>query len=198
MQQVNEIDTLIKLLAKIPGLGPRSARRAALYLISNSDQILQPLSQAMQMAWQNVKNCQFCGNLDVQDPCNICSDPRRDETIICVVEGVSDLWALERTASYQGRYHILGGVLSPLDGRGPEELSIDVLVKRASDSKVTEVVLATSATVDGKTTGHYITDCLTNCSVSISELAQGIPLGGELDFLDEGTLIAALKDRRAT
>ncbi len=198
MQQVNEIDTLIKLLAKIPGLGPRSARRAALYLISNADQVLQPLAESMKTAWENVKNCQFCGNLDIQDPCNICLDPRRDETIICVVEGVSDLWALERTASYRGRYHILGGVLSPLDGRGPEELNIDALIKRAAEPKVTEVVLATSATVDGKTTGHYISDCLTNCNVSISELAQGIPLGGELDFMDEGTLIAALKDRRAT
>ena len=198
MQQVNEIDTLIKLLAKIPGLGPRSARRAALYLISNADQVLQPLAESMKMAWENVKHCQFCGNLDIQDPCNICLDPRRDETIICVVEGVSDLWALERTASYRWRYHILGGVLSPLDGRGPEELNIDALIKRAAEPKVTEVVLATSATVDGKTTGHYISDCLTNCNVSISELAQGIPLGGELDFMDEGTLIAALKDRRAT
>ena len=196
MQQVNEIDTLIKLLAKIPGLGPRSARRAALYLISNADQVLQPLAESMKTAWENVKNCQFCGNLDIQDPCNICLDPRRDETIICVVEGVSDLWALERTASYRGRYHILGGVLSPLDGRGPMEIGMDKLAIRLEKDNIRELILATSTTIEGEATAHYVQQLALKFSIKVSRIAFGIPLNGELDYLDSDTISHAFNERK--
>ena len=150
----------------------------------------------MASAAENVKHCSKCGNLDTHDPCQICVDPRRDISVICVVEGVADLWALERTASFKGIYHILGGILSPLDGVGPEDLRIHGLIGRAAETNVKEIILATSATVDGKTTAHYITDRLRDCEVIVSELAHGIPVGGELDYLDDGTLRAALKERR--
>ena len=192
----NDIEQLIQLMAKLPGLGPRSARRATLYLIKHRKQLLDPLAAAMSSASENVHNCNACGNLDTTDPCAICTDDRRDQSTICVVEEVADLWALERTAAFKGLYHILGGVLSPLDGVGPEDLSIGGLIGRAEQDTVTEVIMATSATVDGKTTSHYIADRLENCSVTISALAHGIPIGGELDYLDDGTLSAALKDRR--
>lgn len=191
-----DIDRLIQLLAKLPGLGPRSARRAALHLIKNRESLLKPLGMAMEAAAENVKSCSTCGNLDTSDPCAICTDAKRDLSLICVVEEVADLWALERTASFRGRYHVLGGVLSPLDGVGPEDLAIDGLLARAKESAVSEIILATGATVDGKTTAHYITDRLGDTGVTISELAHGIPVGGELDYLDDGTLAAALKDRR--
>ena len=152
----------------------------------------------MASAAKNVKNCSRCSNLDTNDPCHICIDPRRDVSVICVVESVADLWALERTASFKGTYHILGGILSPLDGVGPEDLNISTLISRAGKNNVHEVILATSATVDGKTTAHYIADRLKDCHVKVSELAHGIPVGGELDYLDDGTLSAALKERRAT
>ena len=191
-----EIDRLIQLLSKLPGLGPRSARRAALHLIKNRDQLLRPLGVAMEAAADHVRTCAVCGNLDTVDPCGVCTDVKRDGATICVVEEVADLWALERTAAFSGHYHVLGGVLSPLDGIGPDDLNLAGLVRRASDDKIKEVILATSATVDGKTTAHYITDRLTTSGVTVSALAHGIPVGGELDYLDDGTLAAALKERR--
>ena len=193
------IDSLIQLLSKLPGLGPRSARRAALYLVKNREKLLRPLGAAMMSVADNIINCSQCGNLDNANPCGICGDSRRDTSVICVVEEVADLWALERTASYQGLYHILGGVLSPLDGIGPKDLNIDGLITRAGKDNVKEVIFATSATVDGKITAHYITDRIgEDRGVTISVLAHGIPVGGELDYLDDGTLSTALKDRRST
>ncbi len=192
----NDIDRLIQLLAKLPGLGPRSARRASLHLIKHRDSLMTPLARALEAAADSIVPCGICGNLDTTDPCAVCADPRRDNSVICVVEEVADLWALERTASFKGRYHVLGGVLSPLDGVGPEDLNIDGLVGRAGAEDVKEIILATGATVDGQTTAHYVTDRLAGCGVSISALAHGIPVGGELDYLDDGTLSAALKARR--
>lgn len=191
-----DIDRLIQLLAKLPGLGPRSARRAALHLIRNREQLLRPLGQAIQQAADNVRTCSRCGNLDTADPCAICVDPKRDGATICVVEEVADLWALERTSAFNGHYHVLGGVLSPLDGIGPEDLNLAGLISRAGAEGLKEVILATSATVDGKTTAHYVTDRLADTGVTVSALAHGIPVGGELDYLDDGTLSAALKERR--
>jgi recombination protein RecR len=192
----NEIDRLIQLLAKLPGLGPRSARRAALHLMKRRDTLLVPLADAMTEAAGAIRTCSVCGNLDTRDPCAICADPRRDRTLICVVEEVGDLWALERTGSFKGLYHVLGGTLSALEGVGPEDLNIAGLVNRARQPEVTVVILATNATVDGQTTAHYITDRLTDCAVTVSRLAHGVPVGGELDYLDDGTLTAALKSRR--
>ena len=192
----SDIDRLIQLLAKLPGLGPRSARRASLHLIKHRDSLMTPLARALEAAAESIVPCGVCGNLDTTDPCAVCADPRRDDSVICVVEEVADLWALERTASFKGRYHVLGGVLSPLDGVGPEDLNIDGLVGRAGAEDVKEIILATGATVDGQTTAHYVTDRLADCEVSISALAHGIPVGGELDYLDDGTLSAALKARR--
>ncbi|SCA55627.1 gap repair protein [Candidatus Terasakiella magnetica] len=191
-----EIEQLIQILSKLPGLGPRSARRAALHLVKKKEVLLSPLSHALQRVEETVKTCSTCGNLDATDPCTICTDGRRDDSVICVVQDVADLWALERSNSFKGRYHVLGGTLSALDGIGPEDLKIDTLVNRAQSSLVTEVILATSATVDGQTTAHYIADCLENCDVSVSGLAHGVPVGGELDYLDDGTLSAALSARR--
>lgn len=190
------IDRLIQLLAKLPGLGPRSARRVALHLLKRRDVLLTPLIAALSEAAERVRPCSTCGNLDSADPCAICSDARRDRSVICVVEQVADLWALERTGSFRGGYHVLGGTLSALDGVGPEDLNIAGLVARAGDDTVREVILATSATVDGQTTAHYIADRLDGCDVAVSRLAQGVPVGGELEYLDDGTLAAALKARR--
>ena len=194
----DEIENLIKLLSKIPGLGPRSARRSVLHLMKNSQQLLRPLGSAMISVADNVKSCVKCGNLDTLNICGICSDQRRDRSVICVVESVADLWALERTDFYKGYYHVLGGVLSPLDGVGPDDLNIGLLVNRSLVKTVTEIIFATRATVDGKTTAHYITDRLETSDVTVTSLAHGIPVGGELDFLDDGTLSAALKERRST
>jgi len=191
-----EIDRLIQLLSKLPGLGPRSARRAALHVIKNKEALMRPLGIAMETAAEYVQACSNCGNLDTANPCAICTNVKRDGAIICVVEEVADLWALERTATFAGLYHVLGGVLSPLDGVGPSDLSLDSLLARARTDNVTEIILATSATVDGKTTAHYITDRLANLGVSVTALAHGIPVGGELDYLDDGTLSAAMKERR--
>ena len=191
-----EIDRLIQLLAKLPGLGPRSARRAALYLIKRREALLAPLAAAMAAAAETVRSCSECGNLDTVDPCAICADPRRDASLICVVEEVADLWALERSAAYRGRYHVLGGTLSALDGRTPDDLNISSLAGRAGAADVIEVILATSATVEGQTTAHYIADRLADCDVAVSGLAHGVPVGGELDYLDDGTLSAALRMRR--
>src|SRR5690348_9665541 len=191
---MSELDTLIQLLAKLPGLGPRSARRAALFLVKRREQLMQPLAAAMQAAAIAVRPCSVCGNLDTTDPCAICRDPGRDPATICVVEDLADLWALERTAAFRGRYHVLGGTLSALDGIGPEELNIARLITRLGPG--TELILALNATVDGQTTAHYIADRAAASGAKISRLAQGVPIGGELDYLDEGTLTAALRARR--
>lgn len=193
----SEIDHLIQLLSKLPGLGPRSARRATLYLISRRESLLTPLSAAMQAAAENVKVCSKCGNLDVTDPCDICRDPKRDQSLLCVVEDVSDLWALERSEAFRGRYHVLGGTLSALDGIGPDELNIEPLIQRMGEGEISEVILALNATVDGQTTSHYLSDRLSEYGVQITRLAHGVPVGGELDYLDDGTLSAALKSRRS-
>ncbi len=191
-----EIEQLIQLLARLPGLGPRSARRAALHLIKKKDQLMTPLGAAMVRVRDTIIVCESCASVDTASPCTICADPRRDPSIICVVEEVGDLWALERAAVIKGRYHVLGGTLSALDGRGPEDLNVQALVSRARASEVVEVILATSATVEGQTTAHYVTDRLAACEVTVSRLAHGVPVGGELDYLDYGTLSQALKARR--
>ena len=190
-----EIEKLIQLLARLPGLGPRSARRAALYLLKRRDNVLLPLVDALKSAAENIRTCQVCGNLDTSDPCSICADPKRDGGLICVVEEVGDLWAIERANAFKGRYHVLGGVLSALEGVGPEDLNIAKLIERARDAR--EVILATNATVEGQTTAHYITDRLAGTRAQVTRLAHGVPVGGELDYLDDGTLTAALRARRA-
>lgn len=193
---LGDLDRLIQLLAKLPGLGPRSARRAALHLVKKKEALMRPLAQTMAQAIDSVRPCSSCGNLDSSDPCLVCSDPRRDRTTICVVEEVGDLWALERAGAFRGLYHVLGGTLSALDGIGPEDLSIGKLVARSAEGGVKEVILATNATVDGQTTAHYLTERLKPTGVAVSRLAHGVPVGGELDYLDDGTLTAALKARR--
>lgn len=191
-----EIERLIGLLAKLPGLGPRSARRAVLQLIKKKETLLMPLAQAMAEAAAKARICSTCGNVDTQDPCAICTDPARDPHVLCIVEEVGDLWALERAGAHKGRYHVLGGVLSALDGVGPDDLNIGRLVERLSGGEVNEVVLAMNATVDGQTTAHYITDRISGLGIAVSRLAHGVPVGGELDYLDDGTLAAAMKSRR--
>jgi recombination protein RecR len=190
-----EIERLIQLLARLPGLGPRSARRAALFLIKKREPLMAPLASALQIALDKIEICRVCGNIDTHNPCTVCTDPRRDPTIIVVVADVGDLWALERASAISARYHVLGGTLSPLDGVGPDDLTIDALVTRAHDSSVKEVILALNATVDGQTTAHYVTDLLHNAEVKVTRLAHGVPVGGELDYLDEGTLAAAIRQR---
>ena len=190
-----EIERLAQLLARLPGLGPRSARRAVLHLIRKRDELLSPLADAMQLARERIVVCSACGNIDTKDPCTICCDARRDLTILVVVETVADLWALERAGLLNARYHVLGGVLSPLDGVGPNDLAIPGLIARARESDIREVVLAVNATVDGQTTAHYIADLLSPLDVKVTRLAHGVPVGGELDYLDEGTLAAALERR---
>ncbi|HWA18429.1 MAG TPA: recombination mediator RecR [Devosia sp.] len=188
-----EIEQLIQLLARLPGLGPRSARRAVLQLIKKKEQLMIPLSAALDRAVEAVKICEVCGNVDTISPCHICADPRRASGMLIVVEDVADLWALERAGVGAVKYHVLGGVLSPLDGVGPDDLSIDALIHRAPE--FSEIVLAVNATVEGQTTAHYITDRLAGLDVKITRLAHGVPVGGELDYLDEGTLSQALKAR---
>jgi recombination protein RecR len=190
-----EIERLIQLLARLPGLGPRSARRAALHLIKKREPLMTPLAAALQTAIDKIVVCKTCGNIDTVDPCTVCTDVRRDPSVIIVVADVADVWALERAGVLNARYHVLGGTLSPLDGVGPAELTIDVLVTRAHDPEVKEIVLALNATVDGQTTAHYITDLLHDANVIVTRLAHGVPVGGELDYLDEGTLSAAIRSR---
>jgi len=190
-----EIERLIQLLAKLPGLGPRSARRAALHLIRKREELLGPLASAMQVAKERILTCTTCGNVDTSDPCTVCADPRRDASLLVVVETVADLWALERAAALRARYHVLGGTLSPLDGVGPKDINLDSLVSRVAEGGVSEIILAVNATVDGQTTAHYITDILSHLDVKITRLAHGVPVGGELDYLDEGTLSAAIRQR---
>lgn len=190
-----EIERLIQLLARLPGLGPRSARRAALNLIKKRDLLMAPLTAALQSAMEKITVCHICGNLDTQNPCAVCSDPRRDSATIVVVADVADLWALERAQAISARYHVLGGTLSPLDGVGPDDLSIAALLTRAHAPEVKEIILALNATVDGQTTAHYITDLLADANVKVTGLAHGVPVGGELDYLDEGTLATAIRSR---
>lgn len=191
-----EIERLIELMAKLPGLGPRSARRAVLHLINRQGALMQPLTAALAAAAEAVSACDQCGNLDASNPCAVCADPRRDASVLCVVEGVADLWALERAAGFKGRYHVLGGSLSAIDGVGPEDLKVAGLLTRAASGDVSEVILALNATVDGQTTAHYLSERLRDCGVTVSGLSHGIPVGGELDYLDEGTLAAAVKARK--
>jgi len=191
-----EIERLIALLAKLPGLGPRSARRATLALLKRRDQLLYPLSEALAEAAARVRTCSLCGALDTTDPCAICADATRDPTLLCVVEEVGALWAMERASAFRGRYHVLGGLLSALDGIGPESLRIGPLVSRAADETVGEVVLALPATVDGQTTAHYLADRLAGAGVRVTSLARGVPVGGELDWLDDGTIAQAMRARR--
>ena len=191
----SDIDELIRLFSKLPGLGPRSARRVVLQMLRQKEQVMAPLAQAITRAMDNVRNCTNGGNLDVKDPCTICNDGRRDVAVICVVEELADLWAIERCNLYRGTYHVLGGTLSAMDDRGPAQLNIESLIRRAADNQVKEIILATNATIEGQTTAHYLTNRLSECGVSISRLAQGIPMGGELDYLDDGTLGAAIKAR---
>lgn len=193
---MNQLEQLIALLAKLPGLGPRSARRAALHLLKKRDTVLHPLLQSLQATADAIVACATCRNWDVQNPCHICADHRRDPAQICVVEDVADLWAIERAHSFRGVYHVLGGTLSALDGVGPDDLYIDALIARAANNNVQEIILATNATVQGQTTAHYVTDRLQGLAIKISRLAYGLPMGGELDYLDEGTLTTALAARQ--
>lgn len=191
-----EIERLIQLLSKLPGLGPRSARRAVLHLIKKQEQLLLPLADAARSVAERIVLCCECGNADTSDPCSICTDPKRDGSMIIVIEDIADLWALERAGAMRTHYHVLGGTLSPLDGIGPEDLRIAELLKRIETKNIKEVILATGATVEGQTTAHYITSQLKNSAVTVSRLAHGVPIGGELDYLDEGTLTAALEQRK--
>jgi len=191
-----EIERLVQLLARLPGLGPRSARKAALGLLKKRQELLIPLTDALKVAVERIVECPACGNLDTVSPCTICQDQRRDPSLIVVVEEIGDLWALERAGVVNARYHVLGGHLSPLDGIGPEKLNIASLVERAAGPEVGEVLLALNATVEGQSTAHYVMDQLAGANVTVSRLAQGVPIGGELDYLDEGTLAAAIKSRR--
>ena len=190
------IERLVQHLSRLPGLGPRSARRVVLHLIKRREGLLQPLIRALQDVNEGIVTCSTCGNIDTNDPCGVCVDPKRDRALICVVEDVADLWALERTAVFRGHYHVLGGTLSALDGGGPEDLNIPKLVSRVGGDTVSEVVLALSATVDGQTTAHYIAERLSDSLASVTALAHGLPVGGELDYLDEGTLSTAMRARR--
>ena len=190
-----EIERLIQLLARLPGLGPRSARRAALHLVRRRVELMEPLSAALADALSKIEICSTCGNVDTRDPCTVCADATCERSILVVVENVADLWALERASAVSGRYHVLGGTLSPLDGVGPDDLNLASLVARVREGETKEVLLALNATVDGQTTAHYVTDLLRDTGVKITRLAHGVPVGGELDYLDEGTLAAAIRQR---
>lgn len=192
-----DIENLIDMLARLPGLGPRSARRAVLSLLAKRGQLMAPLGQAMARLAHEARDCQACGNITTEDICPICRDPARATGEVCVVEDVADLWALERTNAFKGRYHVLGGTLSALESVGPEDLGIPRLAERIASEAIHEVILALNATVDGQTTAHYITDAIAHLGVQVSSLAQGVPIGGELDYLDDGTIGAALRARRS-
>lgn len=191
------IDQLTALLAKLPGLGPRSARRAVLHLLKNREKLFEPLLASLKLTYDEIKTCELCGNVDTTSPCHICADERRTHDQFCVVEEVADLWAIERSNLFKGFYHVLGGTLSAIDGRGPEQLGLSKLMARVQKNNVKEVIIATNATVEGQTTAFYLTEQLKPLGVSVTRLAHGIPVGGELDYLDEGTLGAALKSRQA-
>jgi recombination protein RecR len=191
-----EIERLVRQLGRLPGLGPRSARRAALAMLKRPDELLAPLAEALHECAERVASCSLCGNLDVQDPCGICVDPKRDRSVIAVVQEVEDLWAMERAGVLNGRYHVLGGSLSALDGVGPDQLGVDRLLRRVADEAVAEVILALGATVEGQTTGHYLAERLRPLGCRVTRIAHGVPVGGELNYLDEGTLGAALRARQ--
>ena len=195
-QTPRDIETLIDLMARLPGLGPRSARRAVLAMLKKREALMAPLAQALANVALSARDCQICGNIGTADICAICADDARATGEICVVENVADLWAMERSRAFKGRYHILGGTLSALDGVGPDELRIPILAERITSERITEVILALNATVDGQTTAHYIADALAPSAVKITSLAQGVPIGGELDYLDDGTIGTALRARR--
>jgi len=197
MHQDGPLNHLIKMLGGLPGLGNRSARRIALHLLGQRSSLMIPLAEALQRAADEIKACTTCGNLDVHNPCSVCVDTKRDSSKICVVAQVSDLWAIERTSAYRGVYHVLGGLLSALDGIGPNELNISRLIARTDTEKPKEIILALSATVDGQSTAHYITDQLDSKQVEITHLAHGVPVGGELDYLDDGTITTALRSRKS-
>lgn len=192
-----EILKMIEMIGKLPGLGPRSARRVALHLLKRQDTLLMPLADALAEAASKIEACQTCGNFDTLQPCAVCRAPGRDDSVLCVVGDVPDLWALERASAFKGRYHVLGGVLSAIDGIGPDDLNIARLIERAMDGGVTEVIIALGATVDGQTTAHYLAERLAHTGTEITRLAHGVPVGGELDHLDDGTLATALRSRRA-
>jgi len=195
--RVDPIERLIESLAKLPGLGPRSARRAVLHILRKRESYMLPLAALLKEVAEAVKACERCGNLDTESPCRICRDGKRDPSVLCVVEEVADLWALERTGSFKGRYHVLGGTLSALNGTGPEDLNIPKLFARAGEKSVKEIILATNATLDGQTTAHYIRERLKGLPVQVTAIAHGVPVGGELDYLDDGTLAAAIRERKA-
>lgn len=195
MPDKTPLDSLTRLMAKLPSMGPRSAKRAVLYLIQNKEQFMAPLLAELEQAMQSTVTCDQCGNIDTKNPCHVCSDPKRDSKQICVIEDVADLWAMERVPIFRGSYHVLGGTLSAIDGRGPNNLNIQTLIQRIENNPVEEIILATSATVDGQTTAHYITERLRPFALKITRIAQGIPLGGELDYLDDGTIETALEAR---
>ena len=195
--QENDLEKLIYLLSKLPGLGKRSARRAVLHLIQNKESLMIPLAESIDSASKSISVCNECGNIDSLNPCNICSNQSRSAEIICVVEEVSDLWAIERSNMFKGLYHVLGGTLSAIDGRGPDDLNINSLIEKVSNNNIEEIILATNATIEGQTTAHYITNKLDSSKIKITQIAHGIPIGGELDYLDEGTLTTAFNARRS-
>ncbi|MCK5296669.1 MAG: recombination protein RecR [Alphaproteobacteria bacterium] len=192
----SEIEQLIKMLSRLPGLGPRSARRVALYIVKKKDSFLGQLIKALKEVEATVSICSICGNYDSQNPCHVCASHKRDSSIICVVQDVADLWAMERTSAYNGKYHVLGGNLSALDGIGPDDLNIEKLIEKLSSGEIKEVILALSATVEGQITVHYIADRIKKTSVKVSGIAHGVPVGGELDYLDDGTIQTAINARR--
>jgi recombination protein RecR len=191
-----EIEALTQALARLPGLGPRSARRAVLHLLKKRESAMAPLLRALEAVNERLASCHICGNVDTANPCSVCTDPRRDARMLCVVEEVADLWALDRSRLFPGRYHVLGGRLSALEGVRPEDLTIDALIRRIAAGGIDEVVLALNATLEGQTTAHYIADRLASFPIRLTQLAHGLPVGGELDYLDEGTLAQALRARR--
>jgi recombination protein RecR len=193
----SEIEHLIKLLSRLPGYGPRSARRAVLHLLKNRESMMLPLSRALGIAAEVIVECPQCHNLDTVSPCSICASLGRDASLLCIVEDISDLWAIEKTGAYKGYYHVLGGTLSALDGVGPEDLAIPHLIDRARSPEVKEVIIALNATIDGQTTAHYLSDCLQSCNVTTTQLAHGVPIGGQIDYMDDGTISTALKSRKA-
>ena len=192
-----EIEHLIKMISRLPGLGPRSARRAVLHLLKNRESLMLPLAQGLAKAADIIEECPLCHNMDTVKPCAICASPSRDAATLCVVEDISDLWAIEISGSFKGYYHVLGGTLSALDGIGPDDLSIPHLIERAKAGGVKEVIIALNATIDGQTTAHYIADCLQAASIAVTQLAHGVPIGGQIDYMDDGTLSTALKSRKA-
>lgn len=193
----NDIEQLIKLMTRLPSLGPRSARRAVLHLLKNRESLMMPLSQSLKHTAEVIEECPLCHNLDTVTPCSICANAARDASVICIVEDISDLWAIEKSGAFKGYYHVLGGTLSALDGIGPEDLAIPHLLQRAHDPRITEIIVALNATIDGQTTAHYLADCLHACAVKITQLGLGVPMGGQIDYLDDGTITTALKSRKA-